>query len=91
MKTPRDRFLESKFAKAHADLAVSDPFVTACEYAVLQFIHEQPGTTDATKHWDSHAQLVGARKVLDILKTLADPVAPPKTPVQEGLNYNLKK
>lgn len=91
MKTPRDRFQETKFSKPHADLAVSDGFQSACEYAILQFVAEQPGTSDAAKHWDSHAQLVGARKILDILKALADPVEPAKKQAQDSLNYGNKK
>ena len=82
MKSPRERFLETKFAKSHADLAVSDGFQLACEYATLQFISEQPSANEPTKHWDAHAQLVGARKILEILKTLADPVEPAKKPAK---------
>lgn len=91
MKTPRDRFQETKFSKPHADLAVSDGFQSACEYAILQFVAEQPSAMDPTKHWDAHAQLIGARRILDILKALADPVEPPKAPVTAGINYGNKK
>lgn len=91
MKTPRDRFQETKHAKSHADLAVSDGFQSACEYAILQFVAEQPNANEPTKHWDAHAQLIGARRILDILKTLADPVEPAKKPFPEGINYGNKK
>lgn len=69
---------------------MSDCFQAACEYAILQFIEEQPNANEPTKHWDAHAQLVGARKILTILKTLADPVEPPKKQAPQTLNYDKK-
>lgn len=91
MKSPHQRFLESKFVKPHADLVVSDGFLAACEYAVLQFVEDQPPVLDPQKHWDCHAQLVGARRVLNILKGLADPIEENKPQSQQTLNYNSKK
>lgn len=58
---------------------------------MLQFMADQPITGDPTKHWDCHSQAIGARKLVEILKTLADPIEATKKAAQESLNYKLKQ
>lgn len=89
--TPKDRFLSTAHAKHHADLVHSDGFLAACEYAMLELVNQMPMAGDPQKHWDSYSQLVGAKKFVAILKTVADVTPPPAKTVTNVLDYNLKK
>lgn len=66
-----------------------DSFQVACEYALLALLQEQPEAIDPSKGWDSHSQLVGARRVLEILKTLHQPEEASKPEKQKTLNYKV--
>lgn len=89
IRHPKQAFIESPFRADHEKTAQKESFQAACDYALLTFLHEQPEAGDPAKGWDSHSQMIGARRVLDILKTIhkaesqSKPVRPPK------LNYNV--
>jgi hypothetical protein len=52
-------------------MAENATFDTACEYALLAFLEEAPDATgDPNMLWATHSQTVGARRVLQILRTL---------------------
>lgn len=65
---------------------MSEPFLVGCDYALLVLADELNDPLNPT----GLAQIVGARRVLEILKTIHEPVTPdgPKKPA--GLNYNQK-
>jgi hypothetical protein len=82
-RTPKQAFIESSHCKDHAIVTGTESFQAACEYSLLAFLQEQPEAIDPSKGWDSHSQMIGARRVLEILKTLHQqeevqkPVKPP--------------
>jgi hypothetical protein len=87
--TPKQAFIESKHRKEHEDTTQKQSFQVACDYALLVLIQDQPEAIDPSKGWDSHSQLVGARKVLNILKTLHLPEAESKPVKQPKLKYGI--
>jgi hypothetical protein len=89
--SPKQRFLKSPFAKVHAELAVSESFIVALEYALLEMVNQLPMVTDPSKQWDCHSQLIGARRYIDTLKGLATPHPEPAKPPEQTLNYANKR
>lgn len=94
MKTnPRDSFRLTGKAAELKRLLANEAFDVACDYSLLQLLSEmpanlQPGAaTDVMIGFDANAQMAGAARVLEILKTLADPVKPPTTPKRDTLHY----
>lgn len=94
MRTPRESFLLSGKADAWKKVIASVPELDiACDYALLQLQYEMPGNThpglptDPYVGLDANAQMQGARRVLDILKTLHEPVKEPTQPKRESLHY----
>lgn len=93
MSTPRERFLTSPHAKPFAAIAASTAFEAACDYALLEMQqHMPPNTgpglpTDPYVGIDANARLQGAMMVLQILKTIHQPIEEPKTPKRNTLNY----
>jgi hypothetical protein len=64
------------------DIGQNEAFLTACEYAQLIHAAEIANPIDPT----GLAQIIGARRVLDILKTIGDPKKE-ETPKRQGLHY----
>jgi hypothetical protein len=91
LKSPHQRFIETPHAKPFSDVAVSDGFQSACEYAMLQFVAQLPMSGDPARHWDCHGQLIGAKRFLEILTTIADPVEEKKKTPAPSLNWENKK
>jgi hypothetical protein len=93
MKTPRESFLLSGKAAEFKKIVAAESFETACDYAVLQLQSEMlpnrlPGLPiDPCAGLDANAQMQGAARVIEILKTIAEPVKPPTTPKKDRLNY----
>lgn len=87
--TPKQAFIDSPHRKDHEVTAQKQSFQAACDYALLVLLQSQPEATDPSKGWDSHSQMIGARKVLNILKTLHLPEAESKPVKQPTLNYKV--
>lgn len=93
MNTPKERFQTSGHSGAFSKLVASEAFDPACDYALLQLLSEmapntRPGTpTDPLVGLDSSAQMIGAARVLEILKHLPEPIKPPVTPKKDTLHY----
>ena len=91
--TPREKFQVSPYAKDFAALAVKESFEPACDYALLQLQSEMPGNThpslptDPYVGLDANAQMQGAMRVLDILKTIYQKQEPPKPIARQTLKY----
>ena len=84
MRTPHESFLLSGKAPAWAKVVAGVPELeTACDYALLEMASEINDPMNPT----GLAQIVGARRVLEILKTIAEPVKPPTTAKRESLHY----
>ncbi len=93
MRTPRESFLLSGKAAEFKKIAAAESFETACDYAVLQLQSEMlpnrlPGLPiDPCAGLDANAQMQGAARVIDILKTIAEPITPPTPAKRESLHY----
>lgn len=93
MRTPREAFLLTGKATEWKKVVASDSFEPACLHALLQLQSEMipnrlPGLPiDPCAGLDANAQMQGAARVLDILKTLAEPITPPTPQKRESLHY----
>ena len=93
MRTPRESFLLTGKATDWKKLVASDAFDPACNYALLQLLYEMtpnrlPGLPiDPYAGIVENAKLEGAARVLDILRTIAEPITEPTTPRRESLHY----
>ena len=93
MRTPRESFLLSGKVAEFKKIVAAESFETACDYAVLQLQSEMlpnrlPGLPiDPCAGLDANAQMQGAARVIDILKTIGEPVKPPTPIKKETLHY----
>lgn len=93
MSTPKERFLTSGHSAGYAKLVASEDFELACDYALLQLSEEMPRNCQPGQEispllgFDANAQLVGAQRVIEILKHLHEPVKPPTQPQTPKLHY----
>lgn len=77
--------------KAYPSLLSNEAFEPACHAALMELVESlPPGAADPSKAWDSYLQIVGARKVLDLLGRLHEPDATPKPEQWPTLNYEQK-
>lgn len=86
-RTPKHQFQQSPArASAWRELVVSDEFVSALNYALLQFVHEStPGQV-----YDAQAashRLEGAKRFSVVLQTLGDTSAPAERTTESVLDY----
>jgi len=78
LRTAREAFLVHPDKAQFATLADNKAFDAAAEYALLAYIEELPNTdSDPNGAWTQHAKVMGARRVLEILRVLHIPVEPP--------------
>lgn len=93
MSTPKERFLVSGHAKAFELIRGSEAFEVACDYALLQLQSEMPAShspgmpTDPYVGICCNSEANGAKKVIEILKHISEPVKKPEPPKRESLNY----
>lgn len=88
-RTPKQAFIESQHKVEHAKTTEKESFQVACEYSLLSLLQEQPEAIDPSKGWDSHSQIVGARRVLEILKSIHLPEEASKPVKPPTLNYKV--
>lgn len=86
-RTARETFLTSGHCAEMSKIAATDAFHVACDYALLAFGEELPNPLDPT----AQAQIVGARRVLDILKSIHEKQEPPKPAKTASLNYDVDR
>lgn len=79
-------FATSAHREAMDKIAATEPFLVACDYALLILTDEMNDPLSPT----GLAQIIGARRVLEILKTIGDPIKDTKPSRPPGLNYNQK-
>lgn len=93
MRTPREAFLVSGNVAEFKKVVANTGFEPACEYALLQLAMELAPTTipgmpaDPYIAIDANSQLHGARRVLEILQSLHEPIKPPTRTEKQELNY----
>jgi len=79
--SPRNRFLAEKdLARQWLDVSDTKAFERATELSLLQLMDES----------DSLEELKGAKKLVEILKTIAEPVKPPPPKPSYNLQHELK-
>lgn len=66
----KDTFLKSAERENWERLASSKTFEAACDAALLELVLEQPTVGTPDKGWDSHSQVLGARRLIEILSAL---------------------
>jgi hypothetical protein len=87
--TARERFLTSPHRAEFEKIATSAAFESACDYALLALESEMPSSlADPSKSWDYGCHMIGARRVLAILKELH--VAPEPAPALKAKTLNYK-
>lgn len=87
MNTPKQRFLESDYAKAFLDLASDQTLLTALDYAMLEMVNSEATGPDTTMAMRAGHRIDGARAFVKILLNL--PVALPEKQVPI-MPYNLE-
>ena len=85
-RPPRQTFATSTSREPMDKIAATEPFLVACDYSLLILLEEVPDPLNPT----GLAQIIGARRVLEILKTIGEPIKDTKPARPPGLNYNQK-
>lgn len=85
-RSAKHTFATSAHREPMDKISAQEAFLTACEYSLLALIEEHNDPMSPT----SIAQVIGARRVLDILKTIGEPIAAPTKAKPSGLNYSTK-
>ena len=71
--TSKERFQAGPHKDPHRKWASSEVGEIATETALLTMIDNLPLSMSPSESWDNHSQIVGARKVLSILRELHIP------------------
>lgn len=93
MRTPKQSFLTSGHASVFSKLVAYEAFEPACQYALLQLQSEMAPTTvpgipcDPYIGLDSNSQMYGARRVLEILSSISEPIKEKSSTKKDTLNY----
>ena len=94
MRNPKESFLLSGKAAEFKNILATESFELACDYALLQLVTDLPPNTtpnmptDPYVGIDANAQLFGAKRVLAILHSLAEPIPTKKPEKRDTLNYD---
>lgn len=78
MRTAREAFLQSAAKEPFGKFADTNAFDVAVEYCLLTFLEELPAEIDPNAAWTQHAKVIGARRALEILRTLHLKQEPPQ-------------
>lgn len=87
-RTAKEVFLGSTLRAEWEKLVQTPAFEIACQYAMLSLMEEQVPAIDPSKSWDVACRLTGARRLIQILKELPEPIKDREERKREGLNYN---
>lgn len=85
---PKERFLKTPAAKVFADVAVSESFQLALEYALLEMQGQMSKDDDPTKGWAASCRMNGAMQFAKILSQLPYPTEPEKPFKSPTLNHD---
>lgn len=78
-------------------MAGTEPFLAACDYALMELQQQMPPNTtpslptDPYIGIDANAQMFGAKRVIEILKNLSEPIQEPKPIERKSLHYDPRK
>lgn len=62
--------MQSPYRESFSKMAETSVMDEAAEYALLVFLEELPSESDPNAAWTQHAKVIGARRALEILRTL---------------------
>lgn len=89
LRTPKQRFVESTHSGAWGKIVQGEVFEDAMYAAFDELNAQLPLDTPSPQvACDAYQQLVGARKLMDILSTLYVPDKPTTTQQHKGLDYS---
>lgn len=92
MRTAKVLFQGSSQSSEFQKLVAAPSFEVACHAALATLVESLPvGVADPSKSWDAYLQIIGARRVLEILSHLHEPDEPSKPTEWPTLNYETKK
>jgi len=73
--TAKDKFIQSPHREPFEKVVLTPMFETACDYAMLILGEDMSRTFgNPSNSWDYGCRMEGARKFMEILKTLHEPV-----------------
>jgi hypothetical protein len=85
-RSPRQTFVTSPLREPMEKISMSEPFLVACDYATLILAEELNDPLSPT----GLAQIIGARKVLEILKNIHQKQPERSNIKPPSINYNVK-
>lgn len=88
LRSPRDKFISSTHLDSFKKLIQAECFEEATTTAMLELERDFPLECTPQQSADAHQQMVGARKYLDFLVSLATPQKDYKTMPRTELNYS---
>jgi hypothetical protein len=92
MRTSKALFQASPVFKEFNALLTNPAFESACKTALTSFVESLPeSTAEPSKSWDSYCQILGARRVLEILSQLHEPETTPTPTKWPSLKYDAAK
>jgi hypothetical protein len=86
---PKEAFQKTEANKFHVDRVKDQRFLDAVEAALLQMVTEQNWSPNVATQWDANSQLIGAKRFIDILLNLSEPMEKPKQQASLNLNHNV--
>lgn len=87
VRSPREKFTTSIHCGDWKRLSQSEAFEEASIAAMLELQADLPKDCIPQQAADSHQQMVGARKYLEILCAIHEPTKNPKPAAARGLDY----
>ena len=88
MRTAKELFRASSTFAEFQKMLASPAFEPACHVALETLVESLPASAaDPSKAWDCYLQILGARRVLDILSRLHEPEGQLREPSSPSLNY----
>lgn len=91
IRTAKEQFVTSPHRLAFEKIANDPAFESACAYALSALVEEQPIAIDPTRDFALANQVSGAKRLIEILKTIHEPPKEPTPLRHPSLNYNAKK
>jgi len=90
LRSPKERFITSVHAAVWKITIGSESTEEAFHSALCQMCDDSPTECHVPQvACDAHQQLIGARKILDILSTLHIPTTPNQVSKPKGLDYSV--
>ena len=93
MRTPKQSFLLSGKAADFKKIVATETFEVACDYALMELQSQMPPNctpnlpTDPYVGIDANAQMFGAKRVIELLKNLAEPIKEPEQPRRQTIYH----